>query len=103
MSTCPGFAPAPDFVACDNATANRLTIRTLAAVAEAEGRRISERTKAALAAASEPLYSEVKPIIASMKAHGPSLQTIANRLNTDGHTTLRGLPWNKMQVSRLLS
>jgi DNA invertase Pin-like site-specific DNA recombinase len=40
-----------DFVAADNPHANRLTIHILAAVAEADGRRISENTKAALAAA----------------------------------------------------
>lgn len=39
-----------DFVCCDNPHANRLTIHILAAVAEDEARRISERTKAALAA-----------------------------------------------------
>jgi len=39
-----------DFVACDNEHANRLTIHILAAVAEDEARRISERTRDALKA-----------------------------------------------------
>jgi len=42
-----------EFVACDNPHANRLTIHILAAMAEYEGRLISERTKAGLAAARE--------------------------------------------------
>jgi DNA invertase Pin-like site-specific DNA recombinase len=39
-----------DFVCVDNPSANRLTVQILSAVAEAEARAISERTKAALAA-----------------------------------------------------
>jgi DNA invertase Pin-like site-specific DNA recombinase len=39
------------FVAADNPTANELTIHILAAVAQAERKAISDRTKAALAAA----------------------------------------------------
>jgi DNA invertase Pin-like site-specific DNA recombinase len=41
-----------DLACCDNPHANRLTIHILAAVAEGEARRISERTKVALAAVS---------------------------------------------------
>lgn len=40
-----------DFVAVDNPAANRLTLHILSAVAEAEARAISDRTKAALAVA----------------------------------------------------
>ena len=39
-----------DFVCCDMPSANRLTVHILAAVAEDEARRISERTAAAFAA-----------------------------------------------------
>ena len=45
-----------DFIACDNPHANKLTIHILAAVAEDEAKRISERTRAALAAYKSNKY-----------------------------------------------
>ncbi|MFO0887515.1 MAG: recombinase family protein [Isosphaeraceae bacterium] len=56
-----------DFVACDNPHANRLTIHILAAVAEDEARRISERTKAALAA-----YREAGAVSKRIRAAHPA-------------------------------
>jgi DNA invertase Pin-like site-specific DNA recombinase len=45
------LASGVEFIACDNPHANRMTIQILAVMAEHEGRLISERTKAGLAAA----------------------------------------------------
>jgi DNA invertase Pin-like site-specific DNA recombinase len=67
---------------------------------------VSKAQKVAKAKRNEeaaPIYDIVKPIIAKMKEDGYSLQAIADKLNEDGFTTLRGAQWNKVQVSRLVA
>lgn len=48
-------------------------------------------------------YSDIEPMMKELRDAGETLQSIANKLNGDGHTTRRGKPWNQMQVSRVLS
>lgn len=130
------------FVACDNPQANRLVLHILSAVAEAEVKAISDRTKAALAAAkargtklgsarpghwkgredarqrgakagaiaaaksrtaaARDAYIDLMPTISGLRTEGLSLRKIAERLNSEGHTTRRGKSWTEVQVNRLL-
>lgn len=117
------------FMAVDNPTANELTIHILAAVAEAERKAISERTKAALAAAKQrgtslgnPRLDEARrvgvkaaeaaadrfaenlmPIIRGLQARGvSSLRSLAESLNARGFKTRRGAAWTPMAVSRVV-
>lgn len=117
------------FVAVDNPQANELTIHILAAVAQAERKAISERTRAALAAAkargvklgnpqlskarrkaqdairtsSERFAENVMPLIEQIQASGlTSLRQIAGALNARGIKTRRGAEWTAAAVSRVL-
>jgi DNA invertase Pin-like site-specific DNA recombinase len=120
-----------DFVAADMPTANRLTVTIMAAVAEAERKMISDRTKAALAAAkargtklggwrggpvvnsetgrkaiveaADGFAAQVGPTIREMHGSGTSLHRIAATLTERGIRTARGGVWTAKAVSNVLA
>ena len=120
-----------EFLACDQPFASRLTLHILAAVAEDEARRISERTKAALQAANargrklgRPIAAKTvanaraarsayaakanegtRAIIHDLQVRGVSgLSEIARCLQARGIKTPAGrTAWQPVQVSRLLA
>ena len=74
-----------DFVCCDNPYANRLTIQILAAVAEDEARRISERIKVALAA-----YKASGGILGATRTESRNLSVEARKRGTNASVVRRG-------------
>ncbi len=119
-----------DFVAVDMPDANRLTVHILAAVAEHEREMISERTKAALAAAkargvklgspdpgkgsaigvaankerADQFAANVVPIIREIEASGVTSHLgIAKALNARGVPTARGGEWYDSTVKNILA
>ena len=113
-----------DFVAVDFPAANKLLIHIMAAVAEHERLLISERTKAALAAAKirgvrlgtngQRLADGHKaaamefantlrgPVMRALGEGSQTLQNVAERLNRDGFLTREGARWSPAGVHRLL-
>lgn len=75
-----------DFVCCDNPYANRLTIQILAAVAEDEARRISERIKVALAA-----YKARGGILGATRPQSRNLTPAARRSGASASVLKRAL------------
>lgn len=120
-----------DFFAVDNPNATRLTIHILAAVAEDEAVRISQRTKAALETAKrrgvqlgtpENLTDKarckgtaanceaaqrhteaIKPLAESLRREGRTLRQIAAFLTERGFTTRTGASFSAMAVQRMLA
>jgi DNA invertase Pin-like site-specific DNA recombinase len=118
-----------EFRCCDFPTADRTMLHMYAAMAEHEGRRISERIKDALAAKkarlapgeklgneaslqplngaraseAESFASKVQPTISAFLSQGMSQRAIVAELNAVGIKTARGGQWSLLQLQRVLS
>jgi len=120
-----------EFVAVDMPNANRLTVRLMAVIAQEEREMISDRTKAALAAAkargvklggirpkhknvdgqlgtaalvqaSDDFAACVGPVIAELRSAGLSPRQIVAELDRRGIRTVRGGAWTAATVRNVL-
>lgn len=120
------------FRAADLPEANEMVVGLLAVVAQAESKMISDRTKAAMAAAkargvrfgspqnlthkdegrakgravrsqkAQARAQDLSPILVDLQAQGLSVNAMARSLNERGLSTSRGGKWTATQVSRVL-
>jgi DNA invertase Pin-like site-specific DNA recombinase len=119
-----------DFFAADSPDDEPFIMHVKASFAEEEGRKISQRTKDALAVAKAlgtklgtpenlteaarvkgadenrnqavTAYALISPLVKSLRNEGLSFGAIADRLNEKGYTTRTGSTWSAMQVKRVL-
>lgn len=115
-----------DFVACDMPTANKLTIRIMAAIAEHEREAISQRTKDALKAAkargqklgnprpdtatmsrhragnARQFREGVYPLIRQLRDEGKTFRAIADHLNERGIRSQNNRQWHLEAVRLVL-
>lgn len=116
------------FVACDMPDANDLTIHVLAAFAEHEAERISQRTKEALARAkargtvlgaagaanlkpnleqrrldADAFAAKMRGQILGFAMRGLSQREMTNELNALGICTAKGCTWSLVQTQRLIA
>jgi len=113
-----------EFRAADMPSADRFMLHVYAAMGEEEGRRISERTKAALAAAkrrgvklgrtgviraaenkkaADKFAKKTRRVVKEIEANGiTSVRGIAAELNGRGILTPRGGQWHPTSTARLL-
>jgi DNA invertase Pin-like site-specific DNA recombinase len=55
-----------------------------------------------ISAKARDAYVDLAPTMLEWRTGGLTLKQIGDRLNSEGHTTRRGKPWNPVQVARVL-